>query len=328
MASCRRFLFKNIFLHPLRALILTVLALILIILVFTGDYTWQKRMKSSYLGENVDILESTSKTRRESETSSLQQTSKKSTFLFILILTSPKGTERRDAIRNTWLKNVKSNFIAKFIIGGKTLNKADQELVESENHIYQDIVVIPDLKDGYYELSNKVLQGFRWIDENIDCSFVMKADDDSFVRIDKIVSELQELPEMEASNLYWGFFRGNANVKRKGKWAEHKWVLCDHYLPYANGGGYLLSSKLVNFIARNRDLLQLYNSEDVSVGKYMNSLRIRRMKEFTIRASLLNSFKNRQLKNSSARRVCLNTPLFKRPLYPICVSICSFNVHS
>lgn len=270
MASCRRFIFKNIYLNPFRAVLFTVLVVLLIIIVFGGDYRKKDRRKSIYPDENVDVLESTSKTKRESESaSSIQKTLKKSTFLFIMILTSPKGTERRDAIRNTWLKNAKSDFIAKFIIGGKTLNKADQQLVESENQIYQDIIVIPHLKDGYYELSNKVLQGFRWIDENIDCSFVMKADDDSFVMIDKIVSELKEFPETEASHLYWGFFRGNANVKRKGKWAEHKWVLCDHYLPYANGGGYLLSAKLINFIARNWDLLLLYNSEDVSVGKYM-----------------------------------------------------------
>lgn len=264
MASCRRFVYKNIFLHPLRALFLLFVTVIFIIIIFSGNSAKDATSKSIFQDENIDSLESTIKTKREVETASPN----KSTFLFIMILTSPKGTERRDAIRSTWLKNVKSDFIAKFIIGGKTLSKSDRDLLESENQSYQDLVIIPHLKDGYYELSNKVLQGFRWINENIDCSYVMKADDDSFVRIDKIVSELSHSKSIKTPNLYWGFFRGNARVKRKGKWAEHKWVLCDHYLPYANGGGYVLSTKLVNFIARNWDLLQLYNSEDVSVGMY------------------------------------------------------------
>lgn len=191
-------------------------------------------------------------------------------FLFIMILTSPKGTERRDAIRNTWLKLDNSGqYMAKFVIGGKSLTKSELDMVEAENKNYKDLIIIPDLKDGYHELTNKVLQGFRWIDQHIDCSYVLKADDDSFVRVEAVLSELDGQTDHEETKdqLYWGFFRGNANVKRRGQWAEKKWVLCDHYLPYANGGGYVLSSKLIHFISKNWDYFQLYNSEDVSVGK-------------------------------------------------------------
>lgn len=267
MTSWRRFVFKNLFLHPLRGLFLIFVIVVFIIVFFAGNSGRADRKQSIYPDEK-DIASQTTKTKAKREGFDATGVSKKSTFLFIMILTSPKGTERRDAIRSTWLKNVKSNYIAKFIIGGKSLTESERNLLESENETYKDIVIIPHLKDGYYELSNKVLQGFRWIDQNIDSSYVMKADDDSFVRIDVLVPELQDLSK-STSNLYWGFFRGNANVKRRGKWAESKWVLCDHYLPYANGGGYVLSANLVNFIARNWDMLELYNSEDVSVGMYM-----------------------------------------------------------
>ena len=44
------------------------------------------------------------------------------------------------------------------------------------------------------------------------------------------------------------------------------------YLPYALGGGYVLSSDLVSFIASNSARLQLYGSEDVSVGVWLAPL--------------------------------------------------------
>lgn len=191
------------------------------------------------------------------------------TFLFIMVLTSPNGKERRDAMRETWLSNIKtldSSIIARFIVGIKELSQADIKNLEEENNIYSDILFLPELKDAYKELPSKVLQTFKWIDQNVNSSYLLKVDDDSFVRLDVVMSELKSTSSTR--RLYWGFFRGDAHVKFAGPWSEKNWHLCDRYLPYAQGGGYILSSDLVNFIARNADLLQKFNSEDVSVGEW------------------------------------------------------------
>ena len=55
-------------------------------------------------------------------------------------------------------------------------------------------------------------------------------------------------------------------MKKSGPWAEPNYHLCDRYLPYARGGRYVITWDLVQYIVRNRDLLQVYNSEDVSLG--------------------------------------------------------------
>lgn len=201
---------------------------------------------------------------------SISQDRKDTYFLFIMVLTSPKGKERRDALRKTWLSNMKTlncSLIARFIIGVKELPQEDRKNLEEENERYQDILFLPELKDSYYELTNKVLKSFEWIDQNVNSSYLLKVDDDSFVRLDVIISELKSTSPRK--NLYWGFFRGDAHVKFAGSWREKNWHLCDRYLPYAQGGGYILSSDLVNFIARNADLLQRFNSEDVSVGRWI-----------------------------------------------------------
>lgn len=70
--------------------------------------------------------------------------------------------------------------------------------------------------------------------------------------------------------LYWGFFNGRARIKTSGPWRESNFNLCDHYLPYALGGGYVISSNLVKFIAQYQNFLTLYKSEDVSMGAWLS----------------------------------------------------------
>ena len=71
--------------------------------------------------------------------------------------------------------------------------------------------------------------------------------------------------------------QGGTTVHRRGKWAEADWFVCDRYVPYAVGGGYVLSADLVRYLNANADLLQRYRSEDVSLGLWLAPLRIHRV---------------------------------------------------
>ena len=201
----------------------------------------------------------------------MQEVTKKkkiSCYIFVLILTTYKSLDRRDAIRKTWLNfAVASRFkvIHKFVLGKRDLDAREIENLDAENGENEDLLFLDDLKDSYQNLTLKVLRSFRWINENVDCKFVLKVDDDSFVRLGKLLEDLEQ--RQKYGRIYWGFFRGDANVKPRGPWAEPNWVLCDKYLPYANGGGYVLSQDLVNYISAQSSMLQCFNSEDVSVGK-------------------------------------------------------------
>ncbi len=55
------------------------------------------------------------------------------------------------------------------------------------------------------------------------------------------------------------------------------WALCDLYLPYATGGGYLLGSQLVAYLAENAHHLTRFFNEDVSVGAWLAPLNITRV---------------------------------------------------
>ena len=53
-------------------------------------------------------------------------------------------------------------------------------------------------------------------------------------------------------------------------------MLSDTYLPYALGGGYVISGLLSRFVVRNMDILSRYNAEDVSMGTWLAPLNITR----------------------------------------------------
>ena len=60
------------------------------------------------------------------------------------------------------------------------------------------------------------------------------------MRTDILLADVAKREQL--GRLYWGFFRGDAHVKHVGPWAEPKWYLSETYLPYAHGGGYILSA--------------------------------------------------------------------------------------
>lgn len=193
-------------------------------------------------------------------------------FLLIIILTGPNNFERRKTMRLTWLNGTKLPSVNKrFVIGTSDLDNKTRMALQQEQKMHGDMLFLQDLKDAYNQLTRKLLSALLWINENVECFFVMKVDDDTFANLLVIEQELKTRYH-GIDNLYWGFHRGNSRVKYSGPWAEPKWILCDRYLPYALGGGYILSMKLVKYIANISSLLVLYNSEDVSLGLYFINL--------------------------------------------------------
>jgi galactosylxylosylprotein 3-beta-galactosyltransferase len=189
----------------------------------------------------------------------LEKSTRYDSILIVLILTSPANLYRRDVIRETWLNLCKNSSVVQyhFVIGGSGFSKEMHSFIAKEQSIHHDLIVLPHVYDNYKSLTQKVLEAFVWIDKTVKhFHYLLKCDDDSFVQVDKVVSELKTLKVANGHSLYWGFFNGQAQVKLSGKWKESDWVLCDYYLPYALGGGYVLSQKLIHFIAANAKFLR------------------------------------------------------------------------
>ncbi len=197
--------------------------------------------------------------------------------LLVMVISTPEHRARRDAIRKTWVSSYvkhEKKFAVKFVIGTLDRNVNVMESLISENKTFGDLLLLTDHLDTYQNLTRKVLHTFVWVDRNTNYSFVLKIDEDSFPKLDQIELELKLRTSRKP--LYWGLVATRGTPKKRGRWGDTHWNLCDKYLPYALGLGYVLSKDLVHRIAMNADGVTLYNNEDVSVGAWISPFDLER----------------------------------------------------
>lgn len=217
------------------------------------------------------------------------QFSQSTPTLMILIFSSPRNVKRREVIRDTWIKFIRESSPDKqgarvrhlFVVGMFGLEKEVAASLLEEQATNNDMLMLSQLKDGYSWLTYKLKKSFSHLSAEYSFDYLLKVDDDSFVQLnllyDVLVEQHAQLEHNGRRPLYMGYFSGHATVKNTGKWSERHWFLCDHYLPYALGGGYLLSRTLVDYVANNAELLENYRSEDVSLGVWLAALKVHRL---------------------------------------------------
>ncbi|XP_032970117.1 beta-1,3-galactosyltransferase 6 [Rhinolophus ferrumequinum] len=201
-------------------------------------------------------------------------------FLAVLVASAPRAAERRSVVRGTWLSAARrggpGDVWARFAVGTGGLGAEERRALEREQARHGDLLLLPALRDAYENLTAKVLAMLAWLDEHVDFEFVLKADDDSFARLDALLADLRARDPARRRRLYWGFFSGRGRVKPGGRWREAAWQLCDYYLPYALGGGYVLSADLVHYLRLSREYLRAWHSEDVSLGAWLAPVDVQR----------------------------------------------------
>jgi len=194
--------------------------------------------------------------------------------LLIFVISAPDNSEKREVIRTTWLSHQHNAIRGYFVIGTLGLSPSQLSTLDAEQQEYDDLVLL-NIVDAYTFLTNKVVSMIIHAENYFSASLFMKCDDDTFVN--SILLE-KEVKKMKRENrLYWGYFDGRAPVMKQGKWAEKRFVLCDRYLPYALGGGYIIGWDLVSFIAQTAPFLIQYKNEDVSMGTWMAAVNVNRI---------------------------------------------------
>ena len=202
-------------------------------------------------------------------------------FLVVVVNSAARGEKyrlRREAIRKTWakhrtkcerlltLKNPKlknHQWILVFSLGkGDT---ADDKANAEEAKIHND-VLIGNFEDNYINCVMKSFMGRLWV-SSLNVRYVLKTDDDVFVRIPSIIDYL--MAQGYPKPFYGGAPYFNFKVDRdpNGKWAISKKYFNEEYFPTFNAGGfYVLSTdilfKLFNYV-RQRPPFQ---TEDTYIG--------------------------------------------------------------
>ena len=193
--------------------------------------------------------------------------------LVVMILSSPSLLDRRNGIRETWLRDAAAlNVIAKFLIGTAGLSPEELGALTAERERYNDMVLLPDLKESFTNLSLKVLKGVVWAYEHVNFEYFMKTDDDLYIRLDQAIAAIHNMKPEYRGHIYWGYFAAGIPQK-SGKYKDLEWKRdrkCPNYFPYAYGASYIVAQSALSLVARlSAKLYTGYLCEDTSMGSWL-----------------------------------------------------------
>lgn len=222
-------------------------------------------------GETNDVMNRITKTWTATITGSYD--------LLVLVHSSYGQRSLRDTIRSTWLSrngDPSEKFLARFVVGVGSLDVDALANLAAESMIHKDMVFLRDIEEEAnveWPSSKKLLKSLTWaVATKVNFSAVFKCNSATFVNLDQLLTKLPPSREMHVL----GYFAGGVKAHRYSDnpvLVEEDWFLCSHYLPYPEGGGYILSSDLVQLLVQLGPHLRHYRHDDIGLGVWLSPLR-------------------------------------------------------
>ncbi|TVU29554.1 hypothetical protein EJB05_21124 [Eragrostis curvula] len=197
--------------------------------------------------------------------------------LLIGIFSTANNFKRRMVIRRTWMQYdaVRQGVVAvRFFVGLHTNLMVNKELW-NEAHTYGDIQVLPFV-DYYSLITWKTLAICIYGTSAVSAKYLMKTDDDAFVRVDEIQSSMKKLNV--SHGLLYGRINSDSSPHRnpKSKWyiSREEWPE-EKYPPWAHGPGYVVSQDIATTIKAwyKTSHLKMFKLEDVAMGIWINDMK-------------------------------------------------------
>ncbi|CAD7935926.1 unnamed protein product [Amoebophrya sp. A25] len=218
-------------------------------------------------------------------------------FAFIGILSGKPNFNRRQALRDTWLKILENDIprgvgpIAerpqrdetplrvtyKFFVNRVGSEDSDAEdpdwLLRGEAELFRDVVFVDAIPE--YPIGNQGLKMWHWVANHTDAGYILKIDDDIYLRP---VQFFQTLNQLQRAQLYLGAFDYSGEVIRdpgSAHFLDDDTFTSDVFPPYARGAGIVITLDLVRrFVEEDRKkrLKRPIRVEDASYGLYLHQL--------------------------------------------------------
>ncbi|KAG8093898.1 hypothetical protein GUJ93_ZPchr0012g19374 [Zizania palustris] len=201
---------------------------------------------------------------------------------FVGIFTGFGSVGRRRALRRTWLPADRQGLLRleeatgltfRFVIG-KSKDKSKMAALEREVEEYDDFVLL-DLEEEYSKLPYKTLAYFKAAYALFDSDFYVKADDDIYLRPDRLSLLLAK--ERSHTQTYIGCMKkGPVFTDPKLKWYEpQSYLLGSDYFLHAYGPIYALSVDVVaSLVALRNNSFRMFSNEDVTIGSWMLAMNV------------------------------------------------------
>ena len=192
-------------------LLVSTLAFVFLVLVIYNIHSRMEITKLSELYRQYDTM-------MNLKTTNCSFFKKEQLLLFVGIHSAPTRTVRRNAIRETWMKECQCNVNAVcmfFTDGqdekGKKIQGDKNTSLESEVRVYQDIILaeVP----GGFNFALKYLWMLQWADKNYKFRYFLRLDDDYFICFRKLMLELEFFRPKEKFQWGWLHCSGKGIVK-------------------------------------------------------------------------------------------------------------------
>lgn len=241
--------------------------------------------ESTALYEGSSSLSALTQYEVNSNGTILPELSDPSKVRFLLIIFSSwteSGIRHRKTFRESTLKllptalkaNPGASLAYKFILGNVPSAQVRREMgpaVDAENNAHGDILIVPT-SDRYEDLSRKAYGAYAWA-KDIQFDYLLKSDDDCFLRLDTIISE------NTASHPQHSYWRGLAyhdippihDPSNKNSAWNYQLPL---FPPYVAGALYILSRDIIQRIVSPGPRMYTKN-EDQNLGIWLFPLNIR-----------------------------------------------------
>ncbi|XP_042482961.1 beta-1,3-galactosyltransferase GALT1-like isoform X1 [Macadamia integrifolia] len=202
---------------------------------------------------------------------------KKILELFIGVFSTANNFKPRMAVRRTWMQYsaVRSGSIAvKFFVGLHKNQMVNEELW-NEAQTYGDIQLMPFV-DYYSLITWKTIAICLFGTEVVSAKYVMKTDDDAFVRVDEALASLNRINVTHG--LLYGLINSDSQPHRdpNSKWyiSLEEWSE-ETYPPWAHGPGYVVSHDIAKAVNKRhkKGLLKMFKLEDVAMGIWIAEMK-------------------------------------------------------
>jgi hypothetical protein len=208
--------------------------------------------------------------------------------LIILILSHPRNFEKRNSQRNTWIQDLPSTIIYRFVCGNPDLidwTREDQLKFENEM-LLGDVLIFYESIESYRGISKKVLLGLEYAVhlrstmDNVPVMprFIAKTDDDIYVAVKNVEALISRSKPTE-------FYAGKVKSKHYAHREENSHWYTSYeewpsdiqpYPDFACGAFYIMSSDAAIKIAKlfRKPDFKIFPYEDVQGGILMERIGI------------------------------------------------------
>lgn len=202
--------------------------------------------------------------------------------LLVGVFSTANNFKRRMAVRRSWMQYpaVRSGAVAvRFFVGLHKNLLVNEELL-NEAQTYGDTQLMPFV-DYYSLITWKTVAICVFGTEVLSAKYVMKTDDDAFVRVDEVMASLNKINVNHG--LLYGLINSDARPHRdpNSKWyiSAEEWSE-ETYPPWAHGPGYVVSQDIAKEVYRKHKTgdLKMFKLEDVAMGIWIAEMKKKGMK--------------------------------------------------